>query len=174
MSYGHFDQDGWLLGVFEAPDDSLALEELPGWSGWPAPAAAGQRLRKVNGELLWQEPRSLDQVRADRWVAIQQERATREAGTFAVGGRVYQVDQVRLVGTAVDAMIAQQLGEEYSQAWVLADNSVALLSAAEVIAAARACKAFVSGLWVIGEGLRAQIYDPDLTAEQVNAIRWPD
>jgi hypothetical protein len=130
------------------------------------------RLRKDGSTWVWADPRTLDQIRADKWTEIKAERAAREAGTFTAVGYVFSVDTVKLTGAALDAFFAKQAGEAYAQAWVLADNTAAILTADEVIEAARACKACVSELWVISQMLREEIWatqDPT----DVLTIEWP-
>ena len=114
----------------------------------------------------------LDAARTRKWAEIKAERDRREAGSFNSGGRTFDVDPINLLGAALDAYLAQQNKEPFSQPWVLADNSAALLNAAEMIAAGRACKAYLAALWVISQGLRYKLNAAQTSAE-IDAIKWP-
>ncbi|KQY83645.1 DUF4376 domain-containing protein [Pelomonas sp. Root1444] len=116
---------------------------------------------------------SLDGAQARKWAEVKAERASRERGAFTSGGHSFNVDETRLTGAALDAMAADLAGETYAQPWVLADNSVVVLNAAEQLAAGRACKAYIAALWGISQQLRGQI-DTASTVAEVTAIHWPD
>jgi hypothetical protein len=174
-NFGVFSADGYLDAVFTVDSDSDEHEVgdlLENWIGWPAQPRTGMRLRKDGSTWVWADPRTLDQIRADKWTEIKAERAAREAGTFTAVGHVFSVDTVKLTGAALDAFFAKQAGETYAQAWVLADNTAAMLTADEMIEAARTCKAYVSGLWVTSQMLRGEI-EAAQDAAAVSAIQWP-
>lgn len=66
--YAQCDEAGWLISVYEVTDPEGAIEGLvllEAWSGWPVPPADGQRLRRVSGELVWQDPRTSEQQATD-------------------------------------------------------------------------------------------------------------
>ena len=114
----------------------------------------------------------LDAARTRKWAEIKAERSRREAGSFTSGGHTFDADPINLVGAALDAYLAVQNNEAYAQPWVLADNSAAMLTAAEMIAAGRACKTYLASLWVISQSLRGQILAAT-TSVQIDAIAWP-
>ncbi|MBC7729139.1 MAG: DUF4376 domain-containing protein [Microbacteriaceae bacterium] len=111
-------------------------------------------------------------LKTRKWAEVKAERDRRADGTFTSGSRTFDADPVNLVGAALDAYLSVQNKEAYAQPWVLADNSAAMLTAAEMIAAGRACKAYLAGLWVISQGLRDKLNAAQTTAE-VDAITWP-
>ena len=112
-----------------------------------------------------------------RRVMLEAEREQRLQGTFTSGGRVFDLRRsANLSGAVLDAVIAQMLGEPFSQFWVLADNSSVFLTAAETIAAGRLAKSVITGLWQTGQGLRDQlaaIDDETGTLAEVAAVVWP-
>jgi hypothetical protein len=121
----------------------------------------------------WSDPRSLQQAKADKWEQIKDERTRRLTGTFDHGGHTYDIDPVNLTGAALDAQIAIAANETaWEQTWVLHDNTVVTLTAEQMIAAARACKAAVSNLWATSQYLRGLIY-ADPPPENFEAITWP-
>ena len=148
------------------------LHKLPGWAGYPKQPAPFLVLRYQAGALIWIDPRTLDQIKADKWTSIKAQRSSREAGTFTAVGHIFNVDPVNLVGAALDAYLAKQNGETYAQAWVLADNTAVALTADQMIAAGRACKAYMAELWVISQTLRGQITAAQ-DAAAVAAVVWP-
>lgn len=134
---------------------------------------ATQRIDLATGDIITSVPAvDIEALRAMRWTAIKAERTRQLGGTFSAEGRTFQIDQLNLPGAALDALRAQLAGEPWSQVWVLADNTVATLTAAEMIAAGRAMRQAISDLWVMGEILRAQI-QAAMDADALDAITWP-
>lgn len=122
--------------------------------------------------MAWVDARALPQAKADAWSRIKAERERRLAGTFTHAGHTYDIDPVNLSGASIDAREALIAGEPWSQLWVLADNTVATLTAAEMIAVGRACKAEVSNLWATSQYLRGLI-EAATTSAAIEAITWP-
>lgn len=132
-----------------------------------------QRVDLTTGQVITSAPTvDMAAARAQRWEGIKAARTRRLAGTFTSGGLEFEIDQLNLPGAALDALRAQLAGEPWSQAWVLADNTVATLSATEMITAGRAMRAAISDLWAISETLRAQV-EAATTPEQLASITWP-
>lgn len=119
----------------------------------------------------WDDPRTLAQAKSDAWEAIKLQRDTRMAGTFTHTGNTYDIDPVNLSGASIDAREALIAGEEWSQMWVLSDNTVVTLNAIEMIAVGRACKAVVSDLWATSQYLRGLIESATTIAE-VDSVTW--
>ena len=114
----------------------------------------------------------LAETKVKAWESIKSERDSRLKGTFEHNGQVYDVDPVNIAGAAMDAREAIIAGEQWLQAWVLADNTVVSLDAEQMIALGRAAKAVVSGLWATSQYLRGLI-DGATTLEEVAAVVWP-
>lgn len=174
--FGTFTPDGWLDGLFTianaAPTDSQLGIPLPTWADLPPRPSTDARVRMVAGALVWQDPRTLDQIKASKWADIKAERTRREAATFAFGAYVLDSNPVNLAGAALDALLAKQNSEVYSQPWVLTNNTVVAFSADQMIAAARAGKAYIAALWVTSQTLRGQIFAAQ-DAAAVAAVVWP-
>lgn len=115
----------------------------------------------------------LDKAKEVAWTRIKEIRESRLKGTFEHDGNTYDVDPVNIAGAAVDAREALTAEEQnWSQMWVLSNNTVVVLDAAQMIALGRAAKAVVSDLWAISQALRMQI-EAATTVEQVEAVVWP-
>lgn len=142
------------------------------------PEQAASKSTAVRGALWsnvtmgWVDQRSLVQAKADKWAAIKVERESRSLGTFKVGDAEFQVNESKITGAVLDAMIAKTTGETWHQPWGLVDNSVLTLDADQMIAVGRACKAYIGGLWAVSQTLRGQV-DSATTAEGVAAVVWP-
>lgn len=167
-----------LLDAEQAPTDGNGMRYcamVPPVDAWPVAPFPEAVWTWDEGAPFWHDPRPSDlaDVQARKWTDIKAERDARELGTFSWSGHSFDVDQTRLTGAAVDAMAAQLAGETYAQYWVLADNTVITLNAAEQIAVGRACKAFIAGLWATSQVLRAEIYAAEDTAT-VAAVVWPN
>lgn len=74
----------------------------------------------------WIDPRTLDEIKAQKWAEIKSERDRIEFGGFDFEGNIYDSDQVsqgRILGAASAGL---------SQVWTLADNSTRSLSASQL------------------------------------------
>ena len=116
-------------------------------------------------------------ARMRKTAEISAERERRLQGTFMSGGREFDLRRSANLSNAVlDAVIAQSLGEAFSQFWVLADDTSAQLTADETIAAGRTAKKIITGLWQTSQALREQIDaidDETGTLAEVAAVVWP-
>lgn len=75
----------------------------------------------------WINPRTLDEIKAQKWTEIKSERDRLEFGGFEFDGGIYDSDQVsqgRIVGAAAAGM---------DQVWTLADNTTTYLTANELV-----------------------------------------
>lgn len=75
----------------------------------------------------WIDPRTLDEIKAQKWAEIKSERDRLEFGGFEFDGGIYDSDQVsqgRIVGAAAAGM---------DQVWTLADNTTTYLTANELV-----------------------------------------
>jgi hypothetical protein len=105
-----------------------------------------------------------------KWQEMKAARTAQEFGSFDLGGNAYQCDEVsqrRLQG-------AVQLAVLDSNAvinWTLADNSVVILMASEIIALGVALGTHVATTHERGRLLRTQI-EATTTAAELNAIQW--
>ena len=74
----------------------------------------------------WVDPRSLDEIKAQKWAEIKSRRDQLEFGGFEFEGNIYDSDQVsqgRIMGAAMSGV---------DQVWTLADNTVADLTASQL------------------------------------------
>lgn len=136
------------------------------------PSRPGPRFEWTGPVGGWVDQRSIEEVRAARWNLIKEERAAREFGTFTHAGHEFDMDPVRISGAVMDAREAIIAGEEFTQAWVLTNDSVLVMTAVETIAMGRAAKAAVSNLWITSQYLRGLI-DAATTVAEVEAVTWP-
>lgn len=126
-----------------------------------------------NTLMDWVDIRSLQYVKDAKWNDIKRKRTELEGGTFSTGGKTYQINESKISGATVDAMLAKSGNENsWEQPWVLADNSVTTLNANQMISVGRAMKTHISGIWATSQFLRAQI-DAATTIPAVEAISWP-
>lgn len=112
----------------------------------------------------WVDPRSLEQVKEDKWNLIKKERNFLEFSTFTYNGNVYdsnQVSQGRIMGAASAGI---------DQVWTLADNTTVELSATELQQLYVALQAHVTSVHERGRKARLSI-DSAVTKEEVEAIQ---
>lgn len=190
MDYPEIDATGELICTRSGSSMAAMLEQLPAghallidlpptvpswWDGsqWVVkPAQPSEHCTWDGVAKAWVDPRALADLRAARWAEIKRVRAVAEVAPLAVAGRVYDADaesQRRIAGAVQLAVIAPP---GWSIDWTLADNSVATLTAADVIAVGVALGAQVSAAHAVARVLRAQI-DTAADAAAINAIQWP-
>lgn len=120
----------------------------------------------------WIDPRSLADLKAEKWVAIKAARNAAEFGGFTWDGSVFDSDlisQSRIQGATQLAGLAPMT---FSLDWTLADNSVRTLNAMQMIAVGEALGAHVATQHSIGRSLRAAI-EAATSAAELDAIAWP-
>lgn len=112
----------------------------------------------------WFDPRTLDQIKNQRWSEIKTARDQMEFGGFEFEGLIYdsdQVSQARIMGAAVAGI---------DQIWTLADNTTVELTAQQLKGLYAALQAHVASAHEKGRNARQLIYEAE-TKEQVEAIQ---
>lgn len=112
----------------------------------------------------WIDPRSLDEIKAQKWAEIKTERDQLEFGGFEFGGNIYdsnQVSQGRIMGAALAGV---------DQVWTLADNTTVNLTASQLQQLYAALQAHIAGVHERGRIARQLIFEAE-TQDQVEAIQ---
>lgn len=112
----------------------------------------------------WVDPRTLDDIKAQKWVEIKTERDRLEFDGFEFEGNIYDSDQVsqgRIMGAASAGV---------DQTWTLADNTTAELSASQLQQLYAALQAHIASVHERGRIARQLIYEAE-TKDQVEAIQ---
>lgn len=143
-------------------------------------ASAEEALVSVEGSpwlggSITAAPTDLASAKVRRWALVKQRRHDAEFGPFTWDGSVFDgtpVSQERISKGALEAMAARMEGREFSEPWILADNSIRTLSGEDMFAVARAMGAQMKAAFAIGVALRLQIEAAE-TLEQVEAVAWP-
>jgi hypothetical protein len=112
----------------------------------------------------WIDPRSLDDLKAQKWTEIKSQRDQLEFGGFEFEGGVYDSDQVsqgRIMGAASAGV---------DQTWTLADNTTVELSASQLQQLYAALQAHIASVHERGRIARQLIFKSE-TKEQVESIQ---
>ena len=112
----------------------------------------------------WIDPRSLDDIKEQKWQEIKSERDSLEFGGFEFEGGVCDSDQVsqgRIMGAA-------SVGVD--QTWTLADNTTVELIASQLQQLYAALQAHIASVHVRGRIARQLLFDAE-TKEEVEAIQ---
>ena len=112
----------------------------------------------------WIDPRSLDEIKAQKWAEIKTERDQIEFGGFEFGGNIYDSDQVsqgRIMGAAAAGI---------DQTWTLANNTTVELTAQQLKELYAALQTHIAGAHERGRIARQLIFDAK-TKEQVEAVQ---
>ncbi len=110
----------------------------------------------------WVDPRSLDEIKAQKWAEIKSQRDQLEFGGFEFEGNVYDSDQVsqgRIMGAAVAGI---------DQTWTLANNTTVELTALQLQQLYVALQSHIANAHERGRIARQLIFDAE-TKEQVEA-----
>lgn len=155
--------------ILNTPVDCLAVEDPPGSNmyyrgGWVAMPAQPSPYHIFNYDLKdWIDPRTLDEIKAQKWAEIKAMRDQLEFGGFEFEGGAYDSDQVsqsRIMGAAVAGV---------DQVWTLADNTTVELSASQLQQLYAALQAHIASVHERGRIARQLIFEAE-TKEQVEAI----
>ena len=112
----------------------------------------------------WIDPRSLDEIKAQKWTEIKYERDSLEFGGFEFDGGIYDSDQIsqgRIIGAASAGV---------DQVWTLADNTTVNLSASQLQQLYAALQAHIASVHERGRIARQLIFDAE-TKEQIEAVQ---
>jgi hypothetical protein len=173
--FGIINSDGWLDGVTtandDAPEDDPALTLLPNWTVWPTPPAPGLRLRQVNGSLIWQDPRTLEQVRSAHWAALKAARAAKDYAPITIDGiELDTADASRM--DFMGAIMSMQITGQASRPWRCSDNTMRDLTLAQIMSAGIGIADRRSALIGVSDVLYQQVNAAQSIAD-VLAIEWP-
>ena len=112
----------------------------------------------------WIDPRSLDDIKAQKWTEIKSQRDRLEFGGFEFEGNIYDSDQVsqgRIMGAAAARV---------DQIWTLADNTTVELTALQLQQLYVALQMHVAGVHERGRIARLAIESAE-TIEEVEAMQ---
>lgn len=152
------------------PEGAIAVEEPThpnmyykgGWIVMPV-APSSNHIFDYTTEQ-WVDPRTLDEIKAQKWVEIKAMRDQLEFGGFEFEGGIYDSDQVsqgRIMGAAIAGV---------DQVWTLADNTTVELSASQLQQLYAALQAHIASVHERGRIARQLIYEAE-TTEQVEAVQ---
>lgn len=111
----------------------------------------------------WIDPRTLDEIKAQRWTEIKSVRDRLEFGGFEFDGGIYDSDQVsqgRIMGAAAAGM---------DQVWTLADNTTTYLTANELVQLYQALQMHIAITHQRGRAAREAIMSAT-TKDDVDAV----
>lgn len=138
------------------------------WSGYewvsPPPKPEGIWYTFDYVAKQWIDPRSLDEIKAQKWSEIKSQRDQLEFGGFEFEGSIYDSDQVsqgRIMGAAAAGV---------DQTWTLANNTTVELTALQLQQLYAALQAHIAGVHERGRIARQLIFEAE-TKEQVEAIQ---
>jgi hypothetical protein len=146
--------------VEDPPDPNMYYQD--GWVVMP-PQPTSHHI--FNYDLkVWVDPRTIDEIKAQKWVEIKAMRDQLEFGGFEFEGNIYDSDQVSQ-GRIMVAAVA-----DVDQVWTLADNSTVELTAMQLQQIYAALQAHIASVHERGRIARQLIYEAE-TKEQVEAIQ---
>lgn len=173
-------ENGELLSIIVGPEEVVALNTPQGCLAVNNPPK--QDMQYVDGRWVdlpkrpsihhafdyttkqWIDPRTLDDIKSQKWAEIKSERDRLEFGGFTFDGNTYDSDQVsqgRIMGAAAAGV---------DQTWTLADNTTVELSASQLQQLYAALQAHIASVHERGRIARQLIFDAE-TKEQVEAVQ---
>ena len=151
------------------PEGCQAVEDSPKpnmyyQDGWVAMPAQPSPYHIFNYDLKdWIDPRTLDEIKVQKWAKIKSQRDQLEFGSFEFEGGIYDSDQVsqgRIMGAAVAGI---------DRIWTLSDNTTVELSASQLQQLYAALQAHIASVHERGRIARQLIFEAK-TKEQVEEI----
>lgn len=112
----------------------------------------------------WIDPRTLDEIKTQKWDEIKTERDQLEFGGFEFEGNIYdsnQVSQGRIIGAAVAGI---------DQTWTLANNTTVELTAQQLKELYAALQAHIANAHERGRIARQLVFDAE-TKEQIESTQ---
>ena len=113
----------------------------------------------------WVDPRTLDEIKAQKWIEIKSDRDRLEFGGFEFEGNIYDSDQVsqgRILGAASAGV---------DQIWTLANNSTRLLTASQLQQLYATLQMHIAAAHDRGRIARQLIYEAT-SKEQIKAVNF--
>ena len=156
--------------VLNTPKDGFAVDDPPKSNmfyqdGWVEMPAQPSPYFIFDYEIKqWIDPRSLDEIKAQKWAEIKSQRDQIEFGGFEFEGNIYdsnQVSQGRIMGAA---------GAGTDQTWTLANNTTVELTAQQLKELYAALQAHIAGVHERGRIARQLVFEAE-TKEQVESIQ---
>lgn len=151
-------------------DDCIAVDDPPSSNmfyqdGWVEMPAQPSPYFIFDYEIKqWVDPRSLDEIKSQKWTEIKSQRDQLEFGGFEFDGNIYdsnQVSQGRILGAASAGV---------DQTWTLANNTTVNLTASQLQQLYVALQAHIAGVHERGRIARQLVFEAK-TREQVEAIQ---
>lgn len=118
----------------------------------------------------WEDPRTLADLKAEKWRNIKANRDAAEHGGFTWDGSVFDSDvlsQQRITG----AVTLAQMSPAFTTVWTLKDNSTRTLSSQDMFAVGVVLGTHVSTQFAHGQELRTQI-EETTSIDQLDLIHW--
>lgn len=171
------DSYGFFCGIVKCPDDAVIGNSIPCddlfnldetyyysgdvWKSIGVQPSVHHIIDRV--EKVWADPRTLDQMKDQKWEQTKSARDLFEFGGFEFESNIYDSDQVsqgRIMGAAMAGI---------DQIWTLADNTIVDLTAVQLNQLYRALQAHISDAHERGRIAREAI-QAATTKEQIEAI----
>lgn len=140
------------------PEDCLAVDDPPhsnmfyenGWVAMPIQPSPYHVFDYTTKQ--WIDPRSLDEIKAQKWAEIKKQRDALEFGGFEFEGNIYDSDQVS------QARIHSAVALNVPTVWITKSNKEVELSPSDMVALQQALAQHISRIHVEFQELRKQIY----------------
>ena len=161
------------MGISQPPDSNSEFSVSV--TTWPQPPASNVVLRWRAGVLVWEDDRTLNQKKADKWEQIKQIRTGLIDASIVTTNGTFNCDlnsRNSLIGTALRAQMMAGKLQPVAITFTLADNMVVTLDLAKIISVVLQIGSREQAARDVATGLRTQI-EAATTTTQLDAITWP-
>jgi hypothetical protein len=127
------------------------------------------------GTSSWVRHYTLQQLKDARWGLMKIARDQMEQGGFVWDGSTFDSDTVsqsRIQGASQLATLAALASQPFEVPWTLADNTVRVLTGAEMLSTGEAMGIHIMTAHAIGRSLR-DVIESATTPEEIEAVSWP-
>lgn len=145
--------------------------EVPARASWPTKPDEDSQPHWIDDEIVWINPRTLEDFKISQWEAIKTERQFRDELPIAVDTFELDADAASRMDL-MGAIMAMQLLSETTREWRCADNVMRTLTFTQIVSAGTGIANRRQSLIETSDILYQQIQAAE-TVEEVLAVAWP-
>lgn len=166
--------EAWFLVTAPDGGESQLVRDPESYSEWNSEEAPPDLLTRGfyrrEGEAFVDD---VEAAQAVKWTEVKAKRDVLENGVAPTPVGPVQCDdrsKIKVSGLASMALIALGAGNDFEEAFTLADNRIVTLNAQGAVALGGAVGKYVSAVHAAARALRLRIFDEDATVESVLSI----
>lgn len=123
---------------------------------------------------VWFDPRSVEQLKADRWESLKADRQTAIDAGVTIDGSTYSTDIDSAAAMSNEYVLLSAQPDNWTITWTLADNTLRVLNKAEFSEVAQVVMQHRGRCQTISQALRLKLFAPETnTPAEIERVVWP-